>query len=148
LSDYQCEEKVNGVEKSIPISWANVPEGTGALAISIHAFTNTAVVETNSYLTLWNIDPSITEIAYGQANNGKWYMGPNKDGVGISYSSPCNPSGNSSTYYMTLYALSETPSSLPTENSLTVDYTVLKEAIESVTLIDSIEMEYISGPSN
>ena len=148
LSDYQCEEKVNGVEKSIPISWANVPEGTGALAISIHAFTNTAVVETNSYLTLWNIDPSITEIAYGQANNGAWYMGPNKDGVGISYSSPCNPSGNSSTYYMTIYALSETQSSLPSENSLTADYTVLKEAIESVTLIDSIEMEYISGPSN
>jgi len=50
LSDYQCEEKINGIEKSIPISWSNVSEGTSSLAISIYAYTNTAVVETNSYL--------------------------------------------------------------------------------------------------
>jgi phosphatidylethanolamine-binding protein (PEBP) family uncharacterized protein len=148
LSDYQCEEKVNGSEKSIPISWSNVPEGTGSLAISIHAYTNSAVVETNSYLTLWDIDPSVTEIVYGGADDGDWYMGPNKDGVGISYTSPCNPNGNSSNYFMTIYALSETPSSLPSENSLTVDYDTLIEAIGTVTLIDSIEMEYVSSPSN
>jgi hypothetical protein len=56
--------------------------------------------------------------------------------------------GNSSTYFMTIYALSETPSSLPSENSLTVDYDTLIEAIGTVTLIDSIEMEYVSSPSN
>ncbi|MDA7710569.1 YHYH protein [Flavobacteriaceae bacterium] len=148
LSDYQCEEKVNGVEKSIPLSWSNVPEGTGSLAISIHALTNTAVVETNSYLTLWNIDPSVTEIAYGGANDGDWYMGPNKDGVQISYTSPCNPSTNYSTYYITIYALSETPSSLPTADSLLVDYDALIEAIETVTLIDKVELEYLAGPAN
>jgi hypothetical protein len=106
------------------------------------------VVETNSYLTLWDIDPSVTEIVYGGADDGDWYMGPNKDGVGISYTSPCNPNGNSSTYFMTIYALSETPSSLPSENSLPVDYDTLIEAIGTVTLIDSIEMEYVSSPSN
>jgi phosphatidylethanolamine-binding protein (PEBP) family uncharacterized protein len=148
LSDYQCEEKVNGSENSIPISWSNVPEGTSSLAITIHAYTNTAVVETNSYLTLWGIGPDVTEIAYGAADDGDWFMGPNKDGAGISYTSPCNPSGNFSTYYMTIYALSETPSSLPTENSLTVDYDTLMEAIQTVTLLDSVEMEYLSGSSN
>ena len=56
LDAYKCEQKVNGVEKSIPIQWSNVPEGTGALAISIHGFPKPE--ETNSYLTLWNIDPS------------------------------------------------------------------------------------------
>ena len=106
------------------------------------------MVETNSYLTLWGIGPDVTEIAYGAADDGDWFMGPNKDGAGISYTSPCNPSGNFSTYYMTIYALSETPSSLPTENSLTVDYDTLMEAIQTVTLLDSVEMEYLSGSSN
>jgi len=49
---------------------------------------------------------------------------------------------------MTIYALSETPSILPTENSLTVDYDTLMEAIRTVTLLDSVEMEYLSGSSN
>jgi hypothetical protein len=31
---------------------------------------------------------------------------------------------------------------------LTVDYDTLIEAIGTVTLIDSIEMEYVSSPSN
>ena len=75
-------------------------------------------------------------------------MGPNKNGAGISYTSSCNPSGNFSNYYMTIYALSETPSSLPTQNSLTIDYDTLMEAIRTVTLLDSVEMEYLSDSSN
>ena len=91
LDDYKCEEKVQGVEKSIPIAWSNIPQGTNSLAISIHGFPNAN--ETNSYLTLWNIDPSVTEISYGEANDGAWFMGPNKDGTTISYSSTCSPRG-------------------------------------------------------
>ena len=34
------------------------------------------------------------------------------------------------------------------ENSLTVDYDTLIKAIRTVTLIDSVEMEYLSGSSN
>ena len=87
LDAFKCEEKVNGIEKSIPIAWSNIPEGTGSIAISIHGFPNAN--ETNSYLTLWNISPSVNEIQYGGANSGEWFMGPNKDGGKISYSSPC-----------------------------------------------------------
>jgi len=54
----------------------------GQVAISIHGFPNPN--ETNSYLTLWNIDPSVTSIAYGEANDGTWFMGPNKDGASIT----------------------------------------------------------------
>mgnify|MGYP006251659225 FL=1 len=146
LDAYKCEEKVQGVEKSIPIAWSNIPEGTGSLAISIHGFPNAN--ETNSYLTLWNIDPSVTEISYGLANDGAWYMGPNKDGATISYSSPCSPSGATSTYYMTIYALSETPPSLPEEDSLTIDYTALIASFEEVTIIDQVVLEYIATSSN
>ena len=142
LSDYQCEEKVNGSENSIPISWSNVPEGTSSFAITIHGFPNPS--ETNSYLTLWGIDTSVTSIAYGEANNGSWFMGPNKDGASISYSSPCSPSSGSSTYYMTIYALSETPSSLPQNDSLTVDYAVMLESLSEVTIIDKVVLEYVS----
>lgn len=142
LDDFKCEQKVNGTEKSIPLAWSNVPEGTGSIAISIHGFPNPS--DTNSYLTLWNIDPSVTEIAYGEANNGTWYMGPNKDGASISYSSPCNPSGGSTTYYLTIYALSETPSSLPESDSLTVNYTTLLDSFSEVTIIDQVVLEYVS----
>ena len=71
-------------------------------------------------------------------------MGPNKDGASITYSSPCSPSAGSATYYMTIYALSETPSSLPQNDSLTVDYTVMLESFSEVTIIDQVVMEYVS----
>lgn len=142
LESYTCEAKVNGAENSIPISWANVPEGTGSLAISIHA--NINADEINHYLLLWDIDPSVSEIPYGNADDGAWFMGPNKDFAKISYSSPCSPSPGTNTYIMTIYALSETPSSLPTENSLEMSYPLLLSAIETVTLIDSVQMTYIS----
>ena len=33
LDAYKCEEKVNDVENSIPLSWENVPEGTKSLVV-------------------------------------------------------------------------------------------------------------------
>ena len=144
LDAFKCEEKINGVEKSIPIAWSNVPDGTGSIAISIHGFPNEN--EINSYLTLWNIDPSVNEIPYGGANEGEWFMGPNKDGSKISYSSPCSPSQETATYYMTIYALSETPSSLPVGDSVTVNYSVLLESLSEVTIIDQVVLEYFSVP--
>ena len=45
---------------------------------------------------------------------------------------------------MTIYALSETPSSLPQNDSLTVDYTVMLESFSEVTIIDQVVMEYVS----
>ena len=146
LAGYQCEQKENGVEKSIPLAWNNVPEGTGALAISIHGFPNPN--ETNSYLTLWGIAPSVTSISHGGADDGDWYIGPNKDGAALSYTSPCNPNGGTTDYYITLYALNQTPASLPTESSLEIDYDKLVEAIATVTVIDSIQIAYKSVSSN
>ena len=72
-------------------------------------------------------------------------MGPNKDGGKISYSSPCNPSGRTSTYYMTIYALSDTPLSLPEENSLTINYSALVDSFSEVTIIDQVVLEYTSS---
>ncbi len=71
-------------------------------------------------------------------------MGPNKDGAFITYISPCSPSEGSATYYMTICALSETPSSLPQNDSLTVDYTVILESLSEVSIIDQVVIEYVS----
>ncbi len=143
LDDYKCEEKIDGIEKSIPLSWGNVPEGTVSLAIMMYHYPNTNDTENpNSYLLLWDIDPSVTEIAYGAADDGSWYMGANKDGNAISYTSPCSPSAGTHEYTITIYALSETPASLPTESSLDVDYHVLMDAINTVETIGTASITF------
>ncbi len=138
LDSYKCETKVNDVEESIPLSWSNVPESASSLAVIMHHYPNTDnSSEVNSYLLLWAIDPSTTEIVHGGADDGSWYMGSNKDGTAVSYTSPCSPSSGSHEYTITLYALSETPSSLPLESTTDVSYAVLKAAIDTVTTIDT-----------
>ncbi|MDM8532788.1 SMP-30/gluconolactonase/LRE family protein [Anaerolineales bacterium HSG25] len=143
LSAYKCEEKVDGVEKSIPLAWSNVPTSTGSLAVIMHHYPNSDdTSNVNSYLLLWGIAPSVTEIAYGGANSGSWFMGANKDGAGVSYSSPCSPSEGSHEYTITLYALSETPSSLPTQSTVAVNYDTLKTAIGTVKTIDTAVLTF------
>jgi len=96
LDAYKCETKENDIEKSIPLSWSNIPTGTGALAVIMHHFPNPDdTSQANSYLLLWDIAPSVTAIPYGEADDGPWYMGANKDGTAISYTSPCSPSSGS-----------------------------------------------------
>ncbi len=143
LDDYKCEEKVGGLEASIPLSWSNVPDSAGSLAVIMHHYPDPDdTSHVNSYLLLWAIDPSITEIAHGEADNGSWFMGANKDGNAVSYTSPCSPSAGSHEYTITLYALSQTPASLPTESTIAVDYDVLKNAIETVTVIDTATLTF------
>ena len=43
---------------------------------------------------------------------------------------------------MNIYALSETPKSLPLSDDLSIDYSTLSTAIESVNIIDSVELTY------
>ena len=98
--------------------------------------------EINSYLLLWGIDPSITEIPHGGADDGDWFMGANKDGTAVSYTSPCSPGTGSHEYTITLYGLSETPPTLPQTNSVNVTYDVLVDAISSVTVIDKATLTF------
>jgi len=141
LDAFKCETKINNLENSIPLAWENVPEGTGSLAIIMYHFPNPAdQTNANSYLLLWNIDPTVTSIAYGMADDGAWFMGANKDGNAISYSSPCSPSAGTHEYTISIYALSEVPASLPLNHSLEVDYSTLLTAIQSVNIIDTASL--------
>ncbi len=144
LAAYKCEEKNDdGVENSIPLAWSGVPESASSLAIIMrHHPDQSDLSSVNSYLLLWGIDPSTTSIPYGEADDGAWYMGANKDGVGISYTSPCSPSAATHEYTITLYALSMTPTSLPTADDIDVDYATLKAAIATVTTIESASLVF------
>lgn len=102
----------------------------------MHHFPNandTDLSRANQYLILWGIDPSVSQIAHGTADDGPWFMGSDKDGTTTSYTSPCSPSTGTHEYTITVYALSETPASLPQQSSVYVTLTVVTEAIQSVT---------------
>lgn len=143
LAAYKCEDEVNGVQNSIPISWSNVPEGTGSIAIIMQHFPNPEdQSQANHYLLLWDIDPSVTEIPYGGADDGDWYMGSNKDGDAISYTSPCSPDPGTHVYEIVVYALSETPASLPSQSDISVDRSTMIDAISTVTVIEKATLEF------
>ena len=143
LDEYKCEKKVNGVENSIPLSWSNVPEGTKSLAIVMYHYPKKDdKTEVNSYLLLWGIDPSVTGIPYKMANNPQWAMGANKDGTAISYTSPCSKGPGKHQYTIALFALKETPKSLPKKSSIEVDYTRFMKAISEVEVIDRTTLTF------
>ena len=145
LDAYKCEPKVNGIEKSLPLAWDNVPAGTNAFAMTmVHYPDPTNLTNYNSYLELWGIDKSVTGIAYGKAGDGPWFMGPNKDLRSISYSSPCSAGPGTHQYTITLYALSATPASLPTQSSMNVTYPVLTSAIATVTVVGKATLVFNS----
>lgn len=145
LSAYQCESKTDGVEASIPLAWSNAPAGTASFAVTMVHYPNAEdTTNLNSYLLLWGIDASVTEIAHGAGDDGPWFMGANKDVQGVSYTSPCSPSAGSHSYTLTIYALSETPSSLPAYNTVDVTYDVLMAAINSVTVLGTASLTFDS----
>lgn len=144
LEAFKCESKNDGIENSIPLAWSNIPEGTGSLAVTMHHYPNPddQVSAPNTYILLWDIDPSVTEIPYGEADDGPWYMGRNKDGNTISYTSPCSPSTGTTAYTITVYALSATPASLPEESTIDVDWDTLTGAIETVTVLGTAVLDF------
>ncbi len=146
LEAFKCEEKVNAIENSIPLSWQNVPDGIKSLAVVMYHYPKKEdKTEINSYLLLWDIDPGITEIPYKMASKGHWFMGANKDGAAISYTSPCSRGKGKHEYTIALYALAETPKALPKKHSLNVDYNVFMDAIATVKIIDRTTLNFIDS---
>lgn len=145
LDAYKCEAKVGGIEKNLPLAWANAPTSANAFIINMIHYPNakdSSII--SSYLELWGIDKGVTEIPYGKANAGPWFIGPNKDLNMVSYTSPCSAGAGTHTYIITIYAVSDTPSSLPKANSLTVTYPVLKAALATVTVVGKAVLTFKS----
>lgn len=143
LSDYRCEPKVGGVEASIPLAWSGVPSGTGSLAVTMHHYPFPGdTTRVSAYLLLWGIPPTAAGIAHGHAGDGPWSMGADKDGTAVSYTSPCSQGPGTREYTITLYALSETPPSLPDHSSLDVTYEVLTKAISTVRVLGTATLTF------
>jgi phosphatidylethanolamine-binding protein (PEBP) family uncharacterized protein len=144
LNQYKCERKENNIEKSIPLNWENIPEGTGSLAIVMYHFPNPDDhSHVNSYLLLWGIDPSIMEIPYGMADQGDWFMGSNKDGNAISYTSPCSKGPGSHKYTIALFALSDFPEELPAHSSGEINFESFMIAIENQNILGKAELNFL-----
>lgn len=143
LKDFQCEEKNNYIEKSIPLAWDNIPEGTNSLAVVMYHYPHPEdKSHANSYLLLWGIDPSVREIPYGEALSSDWFMGRNKDGNAISYTSPCSPSAGGHEYVIALFALSDYPEDLPEMSTIDVDFYTFMDAIENCEIIGKAELAF------
>ncbi len=145
LDAFKCEKKVNGIENSIPLAWENAPAKAISFAITMVHYPNSSdSTKYNSYLLLWGIDKTINKILYAEANKGPWFMGVNKDGNNISYTSPCSAGAGTHQYILTIYALSETPATLPTKSTTAVTYEVLTKAISTVTVLDKAKLIFNS----
>lgn len=143
LEQYRCESKNSGIEKSIPLNWENVPQGTKSLAVVMYHYPNkNEYSHANSYLLLWGIDPSVNEIPYGKADKGDWFMGSNKDGNAVSYTSPCSKDPGSHEYTIVLFALSETPDELPLYSTSDVDFVSFMTAVENTTILGKAELKF------
>ncbi len=143
LLKYQCEKKVDDKENSIPLNWENIPEGTKSLAIIMYHFPNPdnkAFV--NSYLLLWGIEPTVSEIPYSKATSDEWFMGSNKDCTATSYTSPCSSGAGTHEYCITLFALSEYPEGLPKESSLDVDFSTFMDSIDENNIMGKAELKF------
>ena len=139
VDSFICAQKQDSGYKSIPLAWAYTPEDAKTLAITIHSSNNPAnSTDVNCYLALWNINAkSVHGIPYGGANKGPFFIGPTVDGDTLGCTAPCSPASNSEKYFINVYALSETPSSLPKSSSLDVTYSVLMNALKTATVLDT-----------
>ena len=145
LNAFKCEKKVNGIENSIPLAWENAPAKATSFAITMIHYPNSSdSTKYSSYLLLWGIDKTVNKILYAEANKGPWFMGVNKDGNNISYTSPCSAGAGTQQYILTIYALSETPATLPTKSTTAVTYEVLTKAISTVTVLDKTKLIFNS----
>ena len=143
LDEFKGEEKINGIEKSIPLKWENIPDGTKSLAVIMYHYPRVDdKTSVNSYLLLWNIDPSIDEIKHGEADDGDWFMGSNKDGNRISYTSPNSPSPGEHIYTISIFALSKPLDDLPNKSSIDVDFDVFMSAIENSDIIGKADLVF------
>ncbi|MBL6445419.1 YHYH protein [Fulvivirga sp. 29W222] len=148
LDTYKCDQPE---ERSIPVAWSNPPAGTGAFAIVMYHYPNPAdasdpTKSPDGYMQVWNIDASVSEIPWGEAGVSIGYIGKNnkKGDYAIGYTSPCSPDPGTHEYTIRIYALSETPASLPTSNSIDVDYSTLVDAIGTVTTLGTASLTFDS----
>lgn len=122
---------------TIPIDWSGAPNGTASYAVIMSHYPNNSVpgVDTPSHYWLaWNIPANVTSLPHGNPESiGD--EGSDKDGTRVGYTPPCSPPGGAKhAYTITVYALSEAPTTLGTGDNPSARYTDVMQAIDGKVL--------------
>ncbi|MBU2935616.1 MULTISPECIES: YbhB/YbcL family Raf kinase inhibitor-like protein [Pacificibacter] len=137
-ADMKCSRD-GGDGLSPPLAWSGMPEGTESLAVIMQHYPRGRVEGVDApsqYWLLWNIPPETTDLPRGNpASLGD--EGADKDGRFTGYTPPCSPAGARHEYKITAYALSTPPETLPASDSLSVDWTVMTQAIQDDVIASS-----------
>ena len=118
---YTCD----GDSESPPLSWSGAPEGTKSFAIIMD---HQAPDGMHWYWTLYNIDPSTTQIKSGESIG---QLGTNGVNDKNEYAPPCSRGPGEKQYTYTVFALSST---VNFDDNAKVDRDSLLEAIKDITL--------------
>jgi phosphatidylethanolamine-binding protein (PEBP) family uncharacterized protein len=136
--DLKCSRD-GGFGLSPPLNFVDVPKDTESLAVIMQHYPRGRVEGIDApsqYWLLWNIPPETTELPRGNpASLGD--EGADKDERFTGYTPPCSPAGARHEYKITAFALSASPESLPAQDSLSVDWTVMMNAIQDEVIASS-----------
>lgn len=121
---------------SPPFDIKEVPEGTKSLALVMHD--PDAVSGDFTHWTIWDIDPSTTEILEGSAPAGAT-EGPNTSG-NSGYMGPKPPAGSGThRYTFELFALDDVLDLLPTTRSGRLMQEINKHTIAHASIIGTVD---------
>ncbi|MEY8120797.1 YbhB/YbcL family Raf kinase inhibitor-like protein [Falsihalocynthiibacter sp. BN13B15] len=137
-SDLKCSRD-GGDGLSPPLVWSTVPEGTQSLAVIMQHYPRGKIAGTDApsqYWLLWNIPADTTAIPRGNPTS-LGDEGADKDERFTGYTPPCSPRGARHEYTITLFALNAAPDTLPSNDSLQVDWTEMTQAIGPLVISSS-----------
>lgn len=137
-ADMKCSRD-GGDGLTPPLEWTSVPEGTESLAVIMQHYPRGRVEGVDApsqYWLLWNIPPETTGLPHGNPES-LGDEGADKDERFTGYTPPCSPPGGRHEYKITVYALSASPETLPAHDSMSVDWTVMTQAIQDDVIASS-----------
>ena len=133
-----CDGKDGGA--MIPLSWSNVPTGTGSLALTMVTYPNPDdegdLSKASGQIVIYDIPSDTTSLAEGQTSVGTLGI---SDADEQEYHPPCSADATENTYTITLYAISDDVDSLGLTASST-DVEALDTAITS-TILDTAVLD-------
>ena len=127
-----CDGKDSGA--MIPLSWSNVPTGTGSLAVTMVTYPNPDdegdLSKASSQIVIYDIPADTASLAEGQTSIGTFGI---SDADEQEYHPPCSAEATENTYTITLHAISDDVDTLSLTAAST-DIVALDAAISSTTL--------------
>ncbi|MCV2401271.1 YbhB/YbcL family Raf kinase inhibitor-like protein [Marinomonas sp. C2222] len=143
-ADLKCQRD-QGDGLSPPLNWTTAPAGSKSLALIMHHYPRGTIEGRDApsqYWLLWNIPVETTKLKRGNPLS-IGTEGSDKDGRRTGYTPPCSPPGPQHKYTITIYALNGMLDNLPTQDSLSVDWQTMTDAMQG-KIISSSKIEFLN----